>query len=271
MARLWIFSDIHAEFRRGKAPIRGLTPPERADIAVIAGDVDHARHAVATTRRLVGPRLPIIMVAGNHEHYGALQTVPRGISLMKQAAALEDGNTFVLENDVVEIPVRGEGVRFIGSTLWVDFRLFGEPGRHAEYGRRGLSDFSEIISEDPSLFAIRPVDMMRWFSASRAFIKRELGRRHDGPTVVVTHHCPSIRSVAQRYLKDPMTPCFASNCDDLLDLGADLWVHGHTHDSFDYQASRTRVICNPHGYVSGGKLENRSFNPALAVDVGQSP
>ena len=175
MARLWIFSDIHAEFRRGKTPVEQLTRPERADIAVIAGDVDHARHAVVTARRLIGPGLPIVMVAGNHEHYGALQTVPRGISLMKQAA-LDDGNAFVLENDVVEIPVSVERVRFVGATLWVDFGLFGEPGRHAEYGRRGLSDFTEIISEDPSLFAIRPVDMMRWFSASRAFIKRELGR-----------------------------------------------------------------------------------------------
>jgi hypothetical protein len=26
-------------------------------------------------------------------------------------------------------------------------------------------------------------------------------------------------------------------------LGADLWVPGHTHDSFDYMAGLTRVVC----------------------------
>ena len=27
-----------------------------------------------------------------------------------------------------------------------------------------------------------------------------------------------------------------------------LWVHGHTHDEFDYKIGITRVVCNPRGY-----------------------
>jgi hypothetical protein len=26
-----------------------------------------------------------------------------------------------------------------------------------------------------------------------------------------------------------------------------LWIHGHTHTSFDYEARGTRVVCNPRG------------------------
>ena len=28
---------------------------------------------------------------------------------------------------------------------------------------------------------------------------------------------------------------------------AQLWIHGHTHDSFDYVVNGTRVVCNPRG------------------------
>lgn len=187
---------------------------------------------------------------------------------MREAAQRYD-RTWVLENTTIELEIRGEGVRFIGATMWVDFALFGEPSRFAEYGRRGLTDFTEILNEDPSYFAVRPQDMIRWFAASRAFIEAELRKKFDGSTVVVTHHAPSIRSVAERYRHDLLSPCFASNCDDLLKLGADVWVHGHTHDSFDYKAGPTRVICNPRGYPLRGTIENRDFDPSLVVEVGR--
>ena len=44
-----------------------------------------------------------------------------------------------------------------------------------------------------------------------------------------------------------------------------LWVHGHTHDVFDYDVFGTRVICNPRGYVS--YQENIEFNPDLVVEI----
>jgi hypothetical protein len=45
---------------------------------------------------------------------------------------------------------------------------------------------------------------------------------------------------------------------------ADLWSHGHTHDSFDYTVGRTRVLSNPKGY----RDENKAFVPDLVLDLG---
>ena len=28
-----------------------------------------------------------------------------------------------------------------------------------------------------------------------------------------------------------------------------LWIHGHTHDVFDYRVQGARVVCNPRGYA----------------------
>lgn len=29
-----------------------------------------------------------------------------------------------------------------------------------------------------------------------------------------------------------------------------LWIHGHVHESADYELNGTRIICNPKGYSS---------------------
>jgi len=35
---------------------------------------------------------------------------------------------------------------------------------------------------------------------------------------------------------------------EIIDQGPDLWVHGHTHNSFNYMLGKTRVVVNPYGY-----------------------
>mgnify|MGYP000882269726 CR=1 FL=1 len=58
--------------------------------------------------------------------------------------------------------------------------------------------------------------------------------------------------------------------DHLLDSRrVQLWIHGHTHDSFDYLVKGTRVLCNPRGYVKEEVNENRAFDPDLIVDTAE--
>ena len=50
-------------------------------------------------------------------------------------------------------------------------------------------------------------------------------------------------------------------------------MHGHTHDSFDYvvPGSRTRVVCNPRGYVrelfDGRIRENAMYDECKVVEI----
>lgn len=69
--------------------------------------------------------------------------------------------------------------------------------------------------------------------------------------VVVGHHSPSKASTHPRYLNDTtMNGAYSSDLSDfILDRPQiKLWVHGHTHDPFDYMIGSTRVVCNPRGY-----------------------
>lgn len=86
---------------------------------------------------------------------------------------------------------------------------------------------------------------------------------------------PSFGSVAPEYKDDLTSAAFASRLDELVE-SANVWIHGHTHASFDYLVGRCRVACNPGGYPlntvaarEAGDLqfEDAAFNPQLVVEV----
>ena len=82
--------------------------------------------------------------------------------------------------------------------------------------------------------------------AARNFLITELAKPFAGPTVIVTHHLPSMQSVAARFKNDVPSAAYASHLDELVaNSNAALWIHGHAHNSSDYVIGGTRVLCNP--------------------------
>jgi hypothetical protein len=110
-------------------------------------------------------------------------------------------------------------------------------------------------------------DACREFMLAVRFLKAELAQPFAGPTVVVTHHLPSLRSVPERFKNDRLSAAFASHLDELVAAsGTDLWCHGHTHSSCDYVIGTTRVLCNPRDYDDFAV--NPRFDPGLTAEVG---
>ena len=101
----------------------------------------------------------------------------------------------------------------------------------------------------------------------KQWLSTKLSESYNGKTVVITHMAPSILSVAAQYANDIVSSAFASNLDDLA-KNANLWIHGHVHESFDYHIEKCRVICNPLGYMlRNGNPENQNFDPNLVIEI----
>lgn len=251
--RIQIASDLHLEFFSFK-PYQGkptIEPAPGADLLVLAGDI--ARDSAALEIFKDWP-VPVLYVAGNHEFYKRNHEKLRP-QLLEQGT----GRVRYLEQDALEI----NGVRFLGCTLWTDYLLSGDqPGAMLE-ARNSLNDHKMIrYGNEP----FTPSKALALHQASRRWLEEQLAIPYTGKTVVITHHCPSEKSVAEKYLGDPLNAAFASNLDYMVEQ-ADLWIHGHTHCSFDYQLGKCRVVCNPRGYpLSGGGFENPGFLPDLVVE-----
>jgi predicted phosphodiesterase len=249
--RLNILSDLHLS--RGALPI----PANEADVVILAGDIARPRDAVSWAARF---GKPVLYVPGNHEFYGG--SVAGTVTELKRLTA---GICIrVLDSDEAVI----DGVRFLGTTLWTDFMLFGDAETRAtamQEAQRMMRDFSSIrIGEAP----FTPEASAALFAQHVAWLEKKLGQPHAGPTVVITHHAPSRRSVHPRFAASLLSACFVSDAERLIDgTRARLWIHGHTHDSFDYVVNGTRVLCNPRGYAKNGVNENFLFDADLVAEV----
>jgi predicted phosphodiesterase len=251
--KLHIMSDLHLEFADFQAP------ETDAEVVILAGDIGKGERGILWARYMF-PDKEIIYIPGNHEFYGS----ERLTTLAALHVAADKAGIHLLDDADVVI----KGVRFLGATLWTDFKLFGE--QDSQYcmavGQQGLNDFRVIHEGSRGHFS--PIHSVELHNKSKAFLLEKLQTPFDGKTVVVTHHLPSKQSVSERFEKNLLSACFASDlAQELLSERVPLWIHGHTHDCFDYVENSTRVICNPRGYVTYAGQENFDFNPALVIKI----
>jgi Icc-related predicted phosphoesterase len=206
---------------------------------------------------------PTLFVAGNHEFYGSDL-----VSTLRQLREAARGTQVrILERDEWIV---GD-VRFLGCTLWSDYRIFPDD----ETRERGLAmalelvrDFSRIALAPGSQERLTQRAARRLFDESVAWLEDRFAEPHGGPTVVVTHFAPSLRSIHPRFEGSPINACFVSDLErHILRWQPALWLHGHTHDSFDYCIGQTHVLANPRGYAPGGVVENAIFDPGFHIEI----
>ncbi|HVJ18930.1 MAG TPA: metallophosphoesterase [Polyangiaceae bacterium] len=242
--RIQLLSDLHFEFQRdgGRAFVDALDP-RGVDVLVLAGDIAVATGIPAALALLCSRyrHASVVYVHGNHEFYSSDRETVHELTGQAQR---ENANLVWLDVGVAEIL----GQRFIGAPLWFP--------RHPDERRLkvGLSDFAQIRGLDSWVYLEN--------TRSVAFLEQHLGPRD----IVVSHHLPSQRSVAPRYVGHPLNPFFVCDLEPLiLERQPRLWLHGHTHSSVRTELGETRLLCNPFGYA--GIELNPEFLAGLVVDV----
>jgi Icc-related predicted phosphoesterase len=246
--KVHVLSDLHIEFA-------DLAPPDTdADVVVLAGDIGVGLGGIEWAAKTF-PKQPVIYVPGNHEYYG------HDTSLIDEIIKRSPPNIHVLNDNSITF----NGVRFVGSTLWTDFKLHGdgEAWFARQQAKQAMTDFTSIKHRG---LRFTPDDSIELHKASRTWIESELENSFEGATVVVTHHLPAMMSVAKRYGNDPLNAAFASRLEDVMEkYHPELWIHGHTHVPCDYDLFNTRVICNPRGYP--GETGPEDFKADLVVTI----
>ncbi|RWM39937.1 metallophosphoesterase [Mesorhizobium sp.] len=252
--KIWLLSDLHLEI----APLRQPLAIPDADVCVVAGDLCRApANGVHWLAENIAHAMPCVYVAGNHEFYKG--SIKEGLE-DGRAAAARFPDVHFLENELVVIG----GVRFVGATLWTDYRVEGHPELAIRNAREWMNDYRKIALQRNPWQRFVPETAYRMHMVSRRFIETAL-KADPITTVTVTHHLPHARSIPSRFKGDLLNAAYASDLSEVIEAGRPaLWVHGHTHDGCDYQVCSTRVVCNPRGYED----ENSEFDPAFVVRVG---
>jgi hypothetical protein len=255
--RIQLLSDLHLE-------TESFTPTAApdAELLVLAGDIDSSWAGLELFRDWP---VPVLFVAGNHEFDE--REIPQAWPALRERCARLGLRPLECEA-LVLAGADGRRIRFVATTRWSDYDLFGAAQR--ERAMRASSYFMKIMRATRHGAPFDAAAVREEALACGAWLRHELEQPAGSwdATVVITHFAPSLRSADPRYGKQPGTASFCNADDELLPL-ADLWIHGHLHCQHDYLVEHargaTRVVCNSRGHARKGEADGH--RPLLVLEV----
>lgn len=238
-----LVSDLHLEMDRE----RKVFPALGSDVLVVAGDLHVGAANVYRDLVHYGKLYKhIVYVPGNHEYYGSsLAEFNSQLRLLLS----KHPNIHFLNNQFVDI----DGVRFIGSTLWTNFRYNPLAMMAA---KTLIADFKQIKDFTPELSA-------KEFYQSKEFIKFAY-ESSQNPKVIVSHFLPATECIHSKYAHENLINNYFSNNlgEWISSLENTVWVYGHSHDPMDIVIGETRLVCNPLGYSPDNSYIPKLINVA---------
>lgn len=248
--KIRILSDLHLEGSNiSQIQFKG------EDAIVLAGDISaYPELLVEFFERKVPQNIPVFYVLGNHEH--EYQHFRQAGSFYKDLLKEFPHVTLLCNESCVF-----QGVEFIGSTLWSNFEGEGPSNKDAlKDWVAKIADFKRIKSD---FDYITPDEMEQACNESVRYLAQAIEASKAEKQVVITHFAPHLNSVSDRFKNSGIGAGYWVNDLECLLGKTCLHVHGHVHDSKDYQVGNTRVVCNPRGY---SKMMDLSENPSFSVD-----
>ena len=264
--KIQIASDLHFEFFSSSKAYRfkqsNILEPTNADVLVLPGDIVGAFNEISLRWFTdVCNHYPYVLyLFGNHEFYGkdfSIVKTMAGPLLVNAINERTKKNNLILLHDSHFFL---EDCIFAGGILWTDFDK--ENPLEMLKIQQGMSDYIYIKNGEGKLL---PQNILVDHRMTRAYLGSVLDHPsfEDKKKIIITHHLPSFQSTV-KYPDNYLDHAFASDMDYLV-AKSDIWVHGHTHVSYQYKLGNCEVHCNPFGYFR--QEENEKYNPAYVIEI----
>jgi Icc-related predicted phosphoesterase len=245
-------SDLHLEFKENLNYVLAHPLEKAADILVLAGDIipfTLQRLADKFFDDISGKFEYVYWVPGNHEYYRSNLT-SADVTVSKNIR-----NNLSLVNNQCLV---WDDVQFVFTTLWGNISPMNEFTI-----QNSLNDF-ELIKIDNA--PLQPSDFNAMHDQALKFLTMALHPLHPrnmekkAPTVVVTHHVPTLMNYPPIYKGSALNEAFAVELYDLiLERQPAAWIYGHHHfPAPSFQIGKTWMLNNQLGYVKRG--ENSEYN-----------
>jgi len=272
--KIFLASDIHTErAQRNFDPFFEydcllVNYPQDADIIILAGDIGEWINGMEWARNHFKNKT-IIYTLGNHEYYDSDLNIIDELKLKAKELDIH-----LLDNDSVVI----DDVRFLGTTLWTDFNDFSNIAvseamatmndyryikckdwwRDKNNKQQAMQLMDSISTKNYNEEMFSPAVAYLLHKKALAWLDCELHKEHDGKTVVITHHSPTMKTTTNH--------AYGSKLEKFIEQKKiDIWCHGHTHQSCDYEVSGTRIVCNARGYPFSGISESFNENKLICL------
>jgi predicted phosphohydrolase len=257
--RIKQLSDLHLECNY---PGEYFDPGE-GDVLILAGDILNVKHFKTDGyyndiyRKFLDDCSKnfqeVLYVAGNHEFYS--YTYEKTHTKLREI--LPD-NIHFLQNDVFEIG----GIYFIGFTFWTNY--FNENPIEMWDSKNYMNDY-KAIRIGPNYRKIQPYDILDEHKKHLRFLNEKLELLKNERIFVISHHSPTLQSIAEQYKTSQCNGSFCSDYDELIISNPQIknWAFGHVHTAFDFYNESCRMTCNPRGR----RWESTGFNKNFTIEI----
>lgn len=221
------FSDLHTEGHNNEMhrilPVEKLLKKEEG-VVILAGDIMVFSNKINPSKMfdyLYKAGINPIYIPGNHEYYRSTSNYMVD-SVMQYTRLIETPEAIFILTPLLS---------YLKEEIQEDVEM-------------GVSDFRLVKEHSAKLHN-------ELHEYCKSFIETNLSRfiNDNRKKIVVTHFTPSYNSIHPKWYGSVLNTYFSNNLDEMiLKYEPDVWIHGHTHDAFDYKIGKTRVLCNPLGY-----------------------
>ena len=242
-------SDLHLEFDLNSNFLAETNWEVSGEVLILAGDIAplHDNYLVNPFFSFLSANYKAVFwVPGNHEFYH------RDLHDFKPSFHLKiRENIHLLHNTRIVY----EGIEFLCTTLWTHLN---EPT--IPLIEKGVADFAAISQKGKRLKAN---DYNQLHQESLRFLKSAI-ENATHPTVVVTHHLPSMLCNSPEHAESSLNEAF---CVDLTafirDCKANFWIYGHSHfNQKPLIIGETMLLTNQLGMVMSnehGQFRNGAY------------
>lgn len=243
-------TDLHCDhWKTNKTFLDFFSVPADTDMIALTGDLGTWLAGYGEdnpiVQRIIRPLnelgIPIFTVPGNHEYYGG--DIVETDKEMEEVSYLFDnwhhlqcGQCRVVDDWLIT-----------GATLWTPLFGIGNPIR-SKKAMRDMND-RKYIRSGGERFTYKT--HIQTHEAHKQGIMAALAAHPELKSLVLTHHAPTLKHVAPRYMHETCTPAYAFEIGK--EIRPDVWCSGHTHYNVYFEKGRTLFISNPLGYPGEGR------------------
>ncbi len=267
--KVFYISDLHLDFithtcseqksvKLYKNLFKDIENPEDA-VLVIAGDISHYNiQSFYFIRDKAKMFKHVLVTSGNHEMYNISKKQElKYTGLFDKICELKeylkdiDNVTFLDGNHIVI-----DGIKFAGAMGWYDCSYFYkvQPSVYAASMITHWNSYSNDSNRIPELND--PLDL---FKIEIEKIKSAI---RSLPDVMISHICPISEPLAfqTEFKNEKGSAYYSFNGLDLIEkYKPKYWIHGHMHNTSEFEIYDTTLVRNPAGYPGENDVRMMSF------------
>ena len=201
------------------------------------------------------------MVSGNHIVYNNLKKTIEDLQDMEREY-FKNSSWKYLEKEYVVL--EDEKIVIFGATLWTDYEVgFFNHTINMIKAKVFMNDFmlGKCKDENGEEVKLYPQWCREEHFKTLEILDKICNKYKDYSIIVLTHHCPSTKSISYRYSSSEANGAYVSNLDNFIieHPNIKVWVCGHVHHRHSYNIGQCTILSNPRGYVKYG--EDNGWTP----------